>query len=307
VQLAHCRCENPNQEVHHVHLEFSRDGQETVNVRVREISFRDGGLGCRVFPSAILMCDWMLDMKDFFDSKHVLELGSGVGTCGIMAAHLGCKKVVLSDFYVSLLSYLLMSTHDICEDSYKQSISVRRLDWHDDYTLWRSSSEQSNEIRQLLPFLVSSHEISESHERKHQLTAMSTCNTENFPNLDHDETFDIIIASDVIYENIQADLLLGVLSRRLRKAGLCFIIAPVRDLTIIQRLIKLLVIADMSVNLCSIEHGMLNRDWWRPTSFHVPTVCRSKMKCLSELLDFTACLVSGNKSTAAVFLCIEKS
>eukprot|EP01084_Bolivina_argentea_P116987 207792_1 len=54
--------------------------------------------GLTLWRSAKALADYMYKHRSHFHSTcHVLELGSGLGLCGILAAKLGCNHVVLSD------------------------------------------------------------------------------------------------------------------------------------------------------------------------------------------------------------------
>ena len=65
--------------------------------RVREFDFKDGGTGCCVWDAAVGLSIWLTQHADVVRGKRCLELGSGVGLCGITAALMGASEVVLSD------------------------------------------------------------------------------------------------------------------------------------------------------------------------------------------------------------------
>ena len=51
-----------------------------------------------VWPSALVMCDYLKRNPEIVKGKRVLELGSGTGIVGLYAAKLGAKHVTLTDF-----------------------------------------------------------------------------------------------------------------------------------------------------------------------------------------------------------------
>ena len=65
---------------------------------IRETSYEDGGLGHHVWDASIGMSIWLSRNAARFEGKRVLELGSGVGLCGISAKLSGAASVVLSDY-----------------------------------------------------------------------------------------------------------------------------------------------------------------------------------------------------------------
>lgn len=56
------------------------------------------GVGGRVWTAACTMCEYLKQSAaPQLDGASVLELGSGTGACGIFAAALGARRVVLTD------------------------------------------------------------------------------------------------------------------------------------------------------------------------------------------------------------------
>uniref|UniRef100_A0A7S3UR78 Calmodulin-lysine N-methyltransferase n=1 Tax=Heterosigma akashiwo TaxID=2829 RepID=A0A7S3UR78_HETAK len=74
------------------------NGDGTQRLRLRELTHEEGGYGSRVWIAALCMSSWMGQNNHLFQGKTVLELGSGCGLPGILAAKLGASKVALTDF-----------------------------------------------------------------------------------------------------------------------------------------------------------------------------------------------------------------
>jgi predicted nicotinamide N-methyase len=304
-----CRCEGKQSgDVRCTELEFE-ENQKKITIQIREIPFEQGGLGCRLFPSAIMLCDWMTKMSTLFTKDtSVLEIGSGVGACGLMAAHIGCQRVVLSDFYIPLLQNLAVSACTAKSLCPNVDIAVNFLDWNDDYCRLIDSLEPDQ--HKLKAHLVCKDAVMMSYERQHHegtVLGNKDLVMDLHPHLGFAEAFDVILATDVLYENIQADLLAGVLNLRLRKSAICLMILPIRDCFVMQRMIKLQIYAGMKVSICSVEVGLAHSDWWNMSALVREHLVRSSEQGLEQLLNFIDLLSSrSDGGTAGVFLCIEK-
>jgi predicted nicotinamide N-methyase len=258
------------------------------------------------------MCEWMMTVSHFFQNKDILELGSGVGACGFMAAHLGCRSIVLSDFYFPLLESLANSAVRVAGHCCDVAINIKRLDWNDDYVRWVCVIEHQREFCELKRSLLHKDRIQEdSHERKHHASTHSSVPrfdpaSSNISAISDGENFDMLIATDVLYENVQADLLVAVLSIRLRKSAMGLMILPVRDITALQRMLILLIHAGMQLSVCSVEFGFNNRDWWNivQDEAHGP-VLHSVSVGIENLLRFPEMLASSNQGIAGIFLCVR--
>jgi len=88
-----------------------------------EASHGDTGVG--IWDAAVFLAEFIQDTPSMVVGKNILELGCGLGLCGITAALCGASKVTLSD-----LGYILDTTrenvHLNCSDC---ETSVVELDW----------------------------------------------------------------------------------------------------------------------------------------------------------------------------------
>lgn len=180
-------------------------------------------VGAALWPCALPMARWLVAHRAWLSGRSVLELGSGVGLCGIVAAVFaaGCPaaRVVLSDFSPSTLDALTYNVklnegrggddddddndddNDKCLASralprgVSLSMCVRRLDFND---------------------RVGAHK------------GAGVCESDSTPHapLPDGAIFDIIIASDVICCDADAESLAAVLDERLAVCGVAVFFSP---------------------------------------------------------------------------------
>ena len=75
------------------------------------------------------MCGYLTNHPELVSGKKVLELGAGVGLCGIIASHLNASRVVLTDGDTSVLTNLRKNIEDNTVSSNTNSITSRQLIW----------------------------------------------------------------------------------------------------------------------------------------------------------------------------------
>lgn len=69
--------------------------------------------------------------KELIRNKSVLELGAGLGLCGMVSHHLGAKKVVLTDADTITLQQMRQNLEANCPgDTTEHSITCRQLIWN---------------------------------------------------------------------------------------------------------------------------------------------------------------------------------
>ncbi|KAH8070967.1 hypothetical protein JL720_11581 [Aureococcus anophagefferens] len=74
-----------------------RAGEAELDDGVFELLARGDGVGLRLWPAALLFAEWALADPRRFAGRSVLELGAGVGLCGLALAATGAARVVLTD------------------------------------------------------------------------------------------------------------------------------------------------------------------------------------------------------------------
>ncbi|PRP82895.1 hypothetical protein PROFUN_04758 [Planoprotostelium fungivorum] len=95
-------------------------------IALREITSTEGDLGYRTWGSAMSLSKKIVDQEIQVKGKKVLELGSGTGLCGLVAAACDAASVLLTDYHENLI--------DLCRESIRLNrldaiASSDRLDW----------------------------------------------------------------------------------------------------------------------------------------------------------------------------------
>lgn len=97
-----------------------------VELRLRLGSFNTAGVGWKVWPSASILSQWLVDNPQAICGMDVLEVGAGPGLCGFVAARLGSRRCVLSDFASHVVELLAANC---VENKFETGIEVRALNW----------------------------------------------------------------------------------------------------------------------------------------------------------------------------------
>ena len=196
-----------------------KNGRVEVSILETKLS---NGVGGKLWKAALLLAEQLDDKgeegepKDDDDDdddddgviidvkdKTVLELGAGVGLVGFAAAKLGAKEVVLSDFEAPLLQAL---TESVERNGSEKTTKVRWLDWRADGASNTEKTEQPD------AFLA----------------------------LEKEDTYDIILGSDCLYESHHATLLPKVINKRLSSSpnARCRLLGAVRNREMLDQLIE---------------------------------------------------------------------
>jgi ribosomal protein L11 methylase PrmA len=195
-----------------------KNGRVEVSILETKLS---NGVGGKLWKAALLLAEQLDDIgeegepKDDDDDddddgviidvkdKTVLELGAGVGLVGFAAAKLGAKEVVLSDFEAPLLEALAESVE---RNGSEKTTKVRWLDWRADGA---SNTEKTEP-------------------------------PDAFLALEKEDTYDIILGSDCLYESHHATLLPKVINKRLSSSpnARCRLLGAVRNREMLDQLIE---------------------------------------------------------------------
>jgi predicted nicotinamide N-methyase len=226
---------------------------KTISYGGHDIIIKEGalgdGVGAKLWLVARVMCREMSNHADMVCDKDVLEIGAGVGACGLLASKLGARSVVLSDYVDTLLLNLRdvlplnagtghkgsNETEEV-EDIYNVSVAKGK-----DLNLPTRESEWSsgNVAVRFLDWedsLSSIEHLENNSGKGGPLDGPSSRNVA--PSLSESEQFDVIIGTDVLYEWPMTKSLPAVLQQRLRPGGKAFICNAVRDQLMFDALIK---------------------------------------------------------------------
>ena len=189
-----------------------KNGRVEVSILETKLS---NGVGGKLWKAALLLAEQLDDIGEEGEPKDddgviidvkdktVLELGAGVGLVGFAAAKLGAKEVVLSDFEAPLLEAL---TESVEMNRSEKTTKVRWLDWRADGA---SNTEKTEP-------------------------------PDAFLALEKEDTYDIILGSDCLYESHHATLLPKVINKRLSSSpnARCRLLGAVRNREMLDQLIE---------------------------------------------------------------------
>lgn len=100
-------------------------------IKIHLLQDKRKGIAHQLWPAATILCNYIDDNKESFSShlqrdSVVIELGAGVGLCGLYLSALGCGKVVLTDLTEALeiLQHNIKLNSKICS-----LVEARELRW----------------------------------------------------------------------------------------------------------------------------------------------------------------------------------
>ena len=185
------------------------------SIAVHETDYVEGGLGWRVWASGVVMCRELIarHREIGLHGADVLEVGAGCGVVDFLAARLGARRVTFTDYLPGLLSNLDRSVELNAEACDGCELRVAHLEW-----------------LSAVPGL--------SEEARRPVGGDGSCSGGDASafasvaaarRLPDDETFPVILGSDVCYEDPLPEALAHTLSKRLATPGVAWLTLPVRD------------------------------------------------------------------------------
>lgn len=205
-----------------------------MSIRVQELPYETAGTGHAVWSAAILQARWLCMNRTQLQQQEirdVLELGSGLGLSGLTLAKLGLPglTVTLTDIVPSIVRNLLLSA-SLNRITTGEPLNVRAClcDWGVESNLGEAHSAHG------WPGVEMNSSTDESNGGK-------AASPKEVPGaidmLPQGETFDLVLAADVLYEPDHPALLAGVLKRRLRAGGRFYAVCSIRQLTLLEDLL----------------------------------------------------------------------
>ncbi|XP_057867874.2 protein-lysine N-methyltransferase EFM2 isoform X1 [Cryptomeria japonica] len=229
----------------------------SLTIHINEMDYIQGGLGWKVWGAALILSWRLLALKDMVRGKNVLELGSGCGLCGLLLAHLGTAKVVLTDNVTDILlnlrkniSRLTINDHSELKP-YRQVSQEKFLSNKEqfmvglehpqgnhflDYLYEKSAAEECT-----CSCLISVRKLDwledaaiASHDSFSEIQA-----PDKFPGVAVNEKFDWIVGSDLLYDKKCSLALAQVIQHRLSTFdGKALLVTPVREKEILEQFLK---------------------------------------------------------------------
>lgn len=287
-----------------------------LSIDIKEGALGDG-LGARVWVVAHTLCRELLKHPAVVAGKAVLEIGSGCGLCGILAAKLGAAQVVLTDHEEKVLHNLRDCVAANCGAACETQTAAMPMpaataaatqtstaaemhdpedadscdDLDDFFTADNARPAASPE-----PIDAASWDFGNAHVRHLDWeesvmagrlqqapqsgdtnnTSTSTANLQNqpgvpsqdeassAPRLALEEKFELVIGTDILYEEAHSKLVAAVLRHRLTMRGQAIICCAVRDQAIFDQFTKQLEAQNMQIKTVTVEpqaddHGIIGQ------------------------------------------------
>jgi predicted nicotinamide N-methyase len=153
--------------------------------------------GLTLWRASELLCDYMIrqsQSSNTFQQKHVLELGAGLGLCGILAHHLQAANVVLTDGDTDALKFMRANVAANCSNT-------SSVDETENAKKGSHSTNRTIQCRQLVWG-----ENDRVDDLKHQYTG-------------DNQGFHLVLGSDIIYVEEILDPLFQSVDRLLADGG----------------------------------------------------------------------------------------
>mmetsp|Transcript_13564 Transcript_13564/g.29459 ORF Transcript_13564/g.29459 Transcript_13564/m.29459 type:complete len:243 (+) Transcript_13564:162-890(+) len=109
-------------------------GDDDIRIRLKGRKAEDGQIlkstGLTVWRASSLLCDFLYENANIVKNKSVLELGAGVGLCGILAQKIGASTVILTDGDTDTLSQMRSNVaRNIDAKQKSRNITCQQLIW----------------------------------------------------------------------------------------------------------------------------------------------------------------------------------
>jgi predicted nicotinamide N-methyase len=210
---------------------------DVVRVRVRELAL-GRGVGAKLWRAASMLSDVLFADPAFVRGQSVLELGAGVGLCGLLAAKLGAKTVALTDFEPALLDSLALAARENRAPGDAET-RVARCDWREEKRRAETETEAADVCKTHCLQNAADDDADDADDADDDdALAAAAARGGWLPALPFRETFDRIVGSELVYERTHAETLPFVLRARLAKPlGVATLVGAVRDRALLDALV----------------------------------------------------------------------
>lgn len=174
-----------------VYRHFLLDNGSVISVRESVSIVSNGTTGLYIWQAAHVLINWCFKNADMLKNSTVLELGSGVGLCGIAVSHLcSAQRYIFSDCHPAVMNALVENVKINSGAEYSDQDSDSHLSPFNERVMWSGKLKETKVAVAHLPW--------EDIIDEHLAPAISP---------------DFVIASDVVYD----PGLFGVLSRTIKE------------------------------------------------------------------------------------------
>lgn len=188
----------------------------TVEVDVRELEVGDGGLGWRVWVGALALAEWLAAHPTPLEGASVLELGSGLGLPGLVAAQLGAREVALTDCLPALVANCAHNA-ELNKERHAPATRVRALAMN-----WQAAAKHTD--------VGACPNMAGRRTTEDVIAARSSFDPSTHW-LGPADLFDVVLASEVLYENEHAPTLAAAIATHLQRSegARAFVMYVTRD------------------------------------------------------------------------------
>ena len=266
----------------------SGDRVTTLTFGRQEIVIKEGaladGVGAKLWRVARIMCERMIRDDEtsreendndktgdegvrMIRGKTVLEVGAGVGACGFLAAKLGAKSVVISDYVDQLLLNLrdaltLNAPEEESEDNgwTRGNIAIRFIDWED--AVERGDVKCDVGSGSGTPPRLSTFTSLTPMPQRPPAALDGDSSRTVAPSVDDGLFFDTIIGTDVLYEWPMVNSLSSCIKQRLAPGGTAYICNAIRDQEMFDALVECIRSKDLRVDVERLEVETTRDEGW---------------------------------------------